>query len=375
MNNRKKTCKAVSLLLSGMLLCAMPVSSEAAVITSNATDKIAVVFNEHTDYSAGDYVTYDGEMYICISDIQGTWDTAQAGFMQITKNKEIGNTSDLSASYAPTVDPSEEKSVMAFAANVWQKLKVFFGMDQKDADTDAGNYKHASVSAKLNYLEQQNQELKQNLDQLQGSVNQSFQFVSSGKSMLAGAITDVGGSAGPQDSFQQFSQSVKDLAQAKYNQGYHDGQKDGYQSGYDDGIDFADSRVNEDSESYKQALSQNHTKVWSLTTRITYDGPQDGAENFIREEFSEGHPFWSFQKSFEGHQILGVYATRDYNSPFSRMKNKDIMLSIDGSYHQVSSEDSSSLSVVNSTVTYGLATFNSSIETATVEMTIKIVYI
>ena len=123
MNNKMNTWKVLcAVLISGMLVAIPSVSSKAAVITSNATDKIAVAFHENTAYSAGDYIIYDGEMYICTDDIQGAWETAKASFMQITKNHDIGSQEDLSAAYDAAKDPSEEKSLMAFAANAWHKL-------------------------------------------------------------------------------------------------------------------------------------------------------------------------------------------------------------------------------------------------------------
>ena len=121
---KQKAKRTVSLLLvSGMLLGAPAVRSEAAVITSNATDKTAAVFQEHMPYSAGDYIIYDGEMYICTAEVQGTWESAAPHFMQITKNHALGTPDDLSASYEETKDPSEEHSLFAFSANVWQKLR------------------------------------------------------------------------------------------------------------------------------------------------------------------------------------------------------------------------------------------------------------
>ena len=63
---RKRICQAASFLLAaGIAAGTMAIDSQAAVITSNATDKVAAVFQEGTEYSAGDYVIYDGEMYVC----------------------------------------------------------------------------------------------------------------------------------------------------------------------------------------------------------------------------------------------------------------------------------------------------------------------
>ena len=110
MNNQSKTGKALcALLVFGMLTATPSVWSEAAVITSNATDKIAVVFQENTAYNAGDYIIYDSEMYICTADIQGPWETAESSFMQITKNREIGTHSVRSSTYYAAKDPSQEK--------------------------------------------------------------------------------------------------------------------------------------------------------------------------------------------------------------------------------------------------------------------------
>ena len=83
---KKQVSRAASMLLVSSLLFAVPsVRCEAAVITSNATDKIAVAFHAGTDYSAGDYVIYDAELYICTQETKGEWETVQADFMQITK--------------------------------------------------------------------------------------------------------------------------------------------------------------------------------------------------------------------------------------------------------------------------------------------------
>ena len=71
MNYKSKIKQAAALLLiSGMLVSIPAVRSEAAVITSNATDKTAVIFNENTAYSAGDYIIYDvgGERHCCGED-------------------------------------------------------------------------------------------------------------------------------------------------------------------------------------------------------------------------------------------------------------------------------------------------------------------
>lgn len=384
MIGRKRTRQAVTvLLLSGILLSYPSVRGEAAVITSNATDKIAVVFNENTAYSAGDYVTYHGEMYICTADAQGTWEAVQPDFMQITKNSELGRAEDLSASYDDHADPSGETSLMAFAANAWQKLKLFLGIGTASADTDAGNYKNASVSAKLNYLEQQNESLGRNLEDLQGNVIRSFQSVSNGKTLLAGAITDKGGTAGPLDTFQQFSQAIRDLAQAQYDDGYKNGHGDGYNSGHDDGynsgredgynsgrddgyaggyndgIIFADSRVNEDSESYKKALAEDHTKEWKFETRLTYDGPEDGAEYFGSEPGITGnHRNWNFHKSFEGHKIVGVFLSEFYYSPFGSSYRDELTFKIGGEYRHLSTAKGERMYHTENDVYWGPCPFN-----------------
>lgn len=171
--------RTVSLLIvSSMLLCVPTIESQAAVITSNATDKLAVIFDENTAYCAGDYVTYDGELYLCASDVQGIWDAAKASFIQITKNHALGEVSELSAEYESQKDPSEETSLMSFVANAWQKLKTFLGIGDHAAQTDKEHYKEAPVSAKLNYLETQNEDLEEHITNLQGKVNDSFQSVS-----------------------------------------------------------------------------------------------------------------------------------------------------------------------------------------------------
>lgn len=176
MKNKSKTGKALCVLLASGMLAGMPsIQAQAAVISSNATDKIAVTFHADTAYSAGDYVIYDGEMYICTEDTQGTWENAEANFMQITKNRELGTQAELAAVYDAAKDPSEEKSLMGFAANMWQKLKIFLGMEHKEEVADVSQYKNASVSAKLNFLQQQNQQLDQNVANLQGWITQSFQ--------------------------------------------------------------------------------------------------------------------------------------------------------------------------------------------------------
>lgn len=306
--SKRKTRKALScLLVSGLLISVPAVHSQAAVITSNATDKTAVVFQENTAYSAGDYVIYDGEMYICTDDTQGAWDAAQTSFMQITKNKELGTSEDLSASYDASADPSGEKSLMAFAANAWQKLKGFLGMESKDEQpADANQYKNASVSGKLNYLQQQNQQMDQSVANLQDWVSRSFSSVSNGKSTLAATITDRGVQVGAQDSFQKFDQAIRDLALLQYNNGQNqgradglkegynngraDGLKEGYDNGYSAGVAFADSNVNENSASYKKGLSVFEPQIWTSEITITKDGPDKEADCFeSRQGITSNH--------------------------------------------------------------------------------------
>lgn len=410
MKYTSKTCKTLSLLLATSILAAIPsICPQAAVITSNATDKIAVVFHENTAYSAGDYVVYDGEMYLCTADTQGTWQTAESDFMQLTKNHALGSETDLSASYDDSADPSGEKSLMAFTANVWQKLKSFFGMDQKDAVTDAGNYQNASVSAKLNYLEQQNQSLHQNLtnvqdnfsqsfQNVQDNINQSFSSVSNGKSLLARTISDLEGTADARYTFQEFSQAITDLAQSKYTNGYTsghdkgveegtktgydngladgtqsgydsglaDGTQSGYDSGYKDGIHFADGRTNESSESYQSGYQSGYTagsssfspKVWSEKIHLEINGPDKEADCFTSSQGStSNHKNWDFHKQFDG-KIIAVYAMEDYHSPYGGYKISGLCVWMDGAYKTVSDATRFKLSVSNNEIYFGQMSFN-----------------
>lgn len=291
--NRRKKQRILALLLAfGITAAAPAVDGRAAVITSNATDKTAVVFNENTDYSEGDYVTYGGEMYLCTEDIKGSWNTAKEHFMQITKNHELGNSEDLSAVYNDAADPADEKSLMAFVANAWQKLKGFLGTGNKAAKTDKGNYKNASVSAKLNFLEEQNETLntdvtKMNDDlstgvtrmheslstdmtrmydslgadvaRLQEEVSRSFRSVSNGKSLLANTIAGKGVTVRQDAKFAEINTAILDMAQLQYNKG----NTAGYNTGKTAGIQEADNRLNTNSKSYQQGLAQGNTNGYN----------------------------------------------------------------------------------------------------------------
>ncbi len=365
MNNKMNTGKVLcAVLISGMLVAIPSVSSKAAVITSNATDKIAVAFHENTAYSAGDYIIYDGEMYICTDDIQGAWETAKASFMQITKNHDIGSQEDLSAAYDAAKDPSEEKSLMAFAANAWHKLKVFFGMENKNEDIgDVNQYKNASVSAKLNFLQRQNQQLDQNVANLQGWITQSFQSVSNGKSIMAATITDKGIQVGAQDSFQKFNQAIKDLALLQYNNGQdkgrQDGLKEGYDQGYNAGIDFADGRVNENSASYQQGLSVFNPQEWSIEIRIDKNGPDKEQEFFhSRKGISDNHIEYWYDKSFAGHTILAVYMDENFYSPFGGGMSQELVCLMGTSYQHLSTSRGNALSVSKDSIFWGYVSFN-----------------
>lgn len=406
MKYTSKRYKTLSLLLATGILAGIPsIRPQAAVITSNATDKIAVAFQENTAYSAGDYVVYDDEMYLCTADTQGAWQTAKPAFMQLTKNHALGSEADLSASYDDSADPSGETSLMAFTANVWQKLKSFFGMDQKDADTDAGNYKNASLSAKLNYLEQQNQSLQQNLTNVQNNVNQSFQnvqdnfnnsftSVSNGKSLLARTISDLEGTADARYTFQEFSQAIAALAHVKYTNGYDKGVADGtktgydnglaegtqsgydnglaegtqsgYQNGYNDGILFADGRTNESSENYQSGYRNGYTdgsssfqpKVWSETIRLDINGADKEGDCFTSSQgSSSNHKNWDFHKNFDG-KIIAVYAMEDYHSPFGGSKVSGMCVWMDGSYKTVSDATRFKLSVSDHDIHFGQMSYN-----------------
>lgn len=382
MKNKNRTKRAVSVLLvSGMLLGAPAVNCKAAVITSNATDKAAVLFNENTAYSAGDYVIFDGELYICTSDIQGAWSEAETSFMQITKNHELGKSEELSAAYDALKDPSEENSLMAFAANVWQKLKAFLGTDDSAADLGAADYKNASVSAKLNFLEQQNEQLKVDIGNLQGSVTDSFQSVSSGKSNLANAITDEGGTAGSSDTFGQFCDAVHNLAQAQHEKGHDEGYSEGYSKGKSDGITEADKRVNTESESYKQGLKDSDMKECYMEVRLDYDGP-DGEEGCFTSSAgaTNNHKRWDFCKRFDGHTIYTVIAYQHRTSSFGNSEWSQVAIRNGGSYQYLSdrvngtSSQPYTLSVTSSSVSWSNIQFNV-IDGDYVTMRFRIMYI
>lgn len=377
MNQKRRIIQTVSLLLLAGMFAGIPaVPCEAAVITSNATDKIAVMFQENTAYSAGDYVIYDGEMYVCTQDTQGAWATTGTDFLKITKNHELGTQEDLSASYDVSKDPSEEKSLMAFAANAWQKLKGFFGMEQKDENVDVSQYKNSSVSAKLIFLQQQNQRLDQNVSNLQGWITQSFQSVSNGKSILAAAITDKKGTAGPQDSFYQLGQAIKDLALIQYNDGHGAGQKEGYDKGYNAGIAFADGRVNENSASYQQGAATFHPRIWAEEIRVEKTGPDKEHDCFTSGEgITSNHIEYSFCKKFEGHTIIAAYLQARYSSPFGTQMCTVLSALAGNSYISVSDTPDFSLYVNKDTLSWGRVSFNLTDTGAYQTMKFKVVYI
>lgn len=376
----KKAYKAVSFVLAAGILAFTPaVSTQAAVITSNATDKLAVVFQEGTAYSAGDYVINDGEMYICTDDVQGAWSQAEASFMQITKNKELGRSEDLAAAYEDTKDPSEEKSLMAFAANAWQKLKGFLGIGSAEADIqDETQYKNASVSQKLNYLGEQNRQHRTNLNELDEWVKKSFQSVSSGKKLIADAITDNDGTAGPQNSFAVLSQAIRNMAQLKYNQGhdtgYGKGSSDGYTSGkkdgkeegktegYQDGINFADNRLNPGSVSYiegkkdgkEEGKNESGLKFWDADMYLKYDGPDmqncpAELENCFSygSGFSQNHRAWNFCYDLGPSTIYGISANVFYRDSYGSSVDNNIYVKSGDGYDSYSNGDICEMSFQN----------------------------
>lgn len=377
---KKQVSRAASMLLVSSLLFAVPsVRCEAAVITSNATDKIAVAFHAGTDYSAGDYVIYDAELYICTQETKGEWETVQADFMQITKNRELGTGKDLSLSYQDSKDPTEETSLMAFVANAWQKMKSFFGIGEADSATDGQDYKRASVSAKLNYLKDQGStmdaelsdlkgsasdlkgsvsELKGSVSDLKGNIERSFQSVSSGKQKLTDAITDGGGTASPSYNFDQFSQAITALAAAQrasgetagHAKGYEEGRasglaegrtqgleegksqgtEEGKAQGREEGIREADGRVNTESASYKQGFSDAGYQMYHQTIKLNYHGPQS-EKNCFRRNWTgiDGAYCYYFEKSFSG-QIYGVWARNDSSIKGTHYETVHSIVNMDG---------------------------------------------
>lgn len=334
----KRTSKTLLALIVAGMLGTSPVDSQAAVITSNATDKIAVIFDENTAYSAGDYTLYDGELYICVSDVQGTWDRAQEHFLQVTKNHELGRGDELSADYQSQKDPSEEKSLMSFVANAWQKLKDFFGISRRTDTTDKENYSGANVSAKLNYLktqnegletqnhtlEGQNNELKGKFDNLQKKVDASFTSVSSGKSLLAGAITGKGISVSSSATFEQFRNAVLALCEKEKENGRQaglteaDNRVNESSKSYKAGMDAADQRENPDSASYKKGLTdgKEQGKIKEIKSDIKLlcdEGPVDplqDEESFTSFYMGAYTKYWNYTYTFpEQHTIRYAYVT------------------------------------------------------------------
>lgn len=414
---KKRMHRALLVLLTAGTLVVPTVDSKAAVITSNATDKIAVIFDENTVYSAGDYVLHDEELYICINDIQGAWDTAKESFLQVTKNHELGQGDELSAEYQSRKDPSEEKSLMAFVANVWQKLKDFFGMNQKTAATDKEGYTEAPVSAKLNYLktqnegietqnkslETQNNELKGKFDALQEKVNNSFTSVSNGKSLLANAITGKGVTVSSSATFEQFKSSIfelcgkerkagqaeadgrvnKDSESYKAGQAEADGRVNKDSQSYKAGMEDADKRVNTDSESYKKGKEEGEIKKYVSDVEIVYDGPttslQEG-ESF--EYYYSGSYFkgWNYTKSLPGHKILYVLVTDEIQSYYGGSSSTKMAILVDGKYSVLdrNSDPDSSRQIVVSADTLRLNNylFNSTYADSTVaKVHVQIYYV
>ncbi len=415
--NSKKRIRQTMVATAVMFLCMPMVRSEAAVITSNATDKIAVVFDESKAYSAGDYITYEGEMYICTDDIQGAWDSAKDSFMQLTKNREIGTGEELTAVYDASRDPSKEKSLMAFTANAWQKLKSFLGIENKDAKTDADAYKNSSVSAKLNYLERQNANLEQNLGELHTKVTQSFQYVSDGKSILADAISDNGVKVGPSETFATIHDSILKLVTLKYQQGeqaglakgksegmeegkeagyaqgreegfaqgksegytegknagYAEGKTAGVAEGRDAGIAEADARVNTESASYKEGMAAGGLKSYSHTIQLTFNGPDKEAGSFVSTDVTEsGDIIWLFKKNFSGHQIASVYMSQNTNGMFAHSYWWATAI-WDGSNYIQNYDGGNTIDISNDTVSWGGFRFNESTDSCTT-LTVIIIY-
>ncbi len=293
------TYRTASMLLAASLLVGIPSTrSEAAVVTSNATDKIAVAFHAGTAYSAGDYVVYDGELYICTDEVQGEWDAVKSQFMQVTKNHEVGESGELGASYSESKDPSEESSLMAFVANAWQKLKTFLGIGEKGAQPEnEREFKDASVSGKLNYLEQQNSRLDSSLSSLQGDVQKSFQFVSSGKGKLADTITGEGGKAGSSDSFEQFSKAIIALSKSKYQTGSAAGKEQGLTEGHEQGL--AEGREQGLTEGRQQGLTEGREQG---LTEGRQQGLTEGREQGLTEGKQQGIAEGKQQGIAEGKQ-------------------------------------------------------------------------
>jgi len=226
--------------ICGVLIMVPTVTCNAAVITSNATDKVAVVFDAATAYRAGDYVTQDGELYLCTAEAQGAWETVEGSFLQVTKNHELGESEELSALYGDGSDPASEKSVMAFLGNAWGKLKGFFGIGASGQTTDAANYDNSSVSAKLNYLKANDEATKDSLDtslgELKNKVDQCFQSVSNGKTVLANTIAgEINETPSSPGTFADLKQAITDMSQKRYDTGYSTGHTDGYNTGKADG--------------------------------------------------------------------------------------------------------------------------------------------
>lgn len=393
---KKRMHRALLVLLTAGTLAVPTVDSKAAVITSNATDKIAVIFDENTVYSAGDYVLHDEELYICTNDVQGAWDAAKESFLQVTKNHELGQGDELSAEYQSGKDPSEEKSLMAFVANVWQKLKDFFGMNQKTAATNKEGYTEAPVSAKLNYLktqnegietqnkslETQNNELKGKFDALQEKVNNSFTSVSNGKSLLANAITGKGVTVSSSATFEQFKSSVLELCGKERNAGLAeaDGRVNKDSQSYKAGMEDADKRVNTDSESYKKGKEEGGVKEYISDIELMYDGPTTPlqAGEYFEEYYSGSYDKgFNYVKSLTGHKILYAQVTDEVQGYYSGSSSTKVVVLVNNQYSVLES-NSSTAKIVASTDTFRVEGYHFNVnyqDSSKVKLHVQIYYI
>ncbi|MDE7311378.1 MAG: hypothetical protein K2N87_07140, partial [Eubacterium sp.] len=232
------------------------------------------------------------------------------------------------------------------------------------------------------------------------------QSVSSGKSLIAGAITDKEGTAMPDYNFAQFAQSIRDLAQKQYDkgygkgdadgyargdsdgytrgdadgynrgktEGYGEGQGDGYQTGYLEGIDFADKRVNEESESYKKGKESAGTKTWSTSIHLTKDGPNKEPENFTQSAGgSSNYINWLYRKEFPGHKILAIHVIERYFSPYGSSNFEVLAVDVGGRYQSMS-QGGSRLSLSSDGFSWGEVSFNLSSTNLFTDIEVTVLY-
>lgn len=124
----------------------LPSGSEYALIDYNGREMIAPIFSTAVTYNVGDYVVYEDELYMCLSQHTGAWDAEDFGTRTVGDElKNLYNTISGGISYigittTPLYDECTTSPITIGGSTIYQKIGNMVMMDVTAVSTQITSF-------------------------------------------------------------------------------------------------------------------------------------------------------------------------------------------------------------------------------------------